>query len=120
MYATVANAAAVGCPACGGPLHRSRFDATFLAPDGSERLAFGLPAGLCGPCRELFVPEVVLALMGLDGLRCVFAIETDLVLQERAMLEASDTGPGPSAHRLVHYAEVPGCPECSYWGRARA
>ena len=119
MYATGANGGGAGCPACGGPLHRSRFDATFVAPDGSERLAFGLPAGLCGPCRELFVAEVVLALTGLDGLRCVFAIETDLVLQERAMLEWP-TLAHTSAHRLVHYAEIPGCPECSYWRRARA
>ena len=119
MYATVANAAAVGCPACGGPLHRSRFDATFLAPDGSERLAFGLPAGLCRSCSQLYEVEAVLVLLGLAEMPCVFAIETDLVLQERAMLEWP-TLAHTSAHRLVHYAEVPGCPECSYWGRARA
>jgi hypothetical protein len=56
------------CPGCSRRLITTRFDTTFRMSDRTERLCFGIPGGLC----DLR-----------DG-RCVFAIESDLVVQEQA------------------------------------
>jgi hypothetical protein len=38
----------------------SRFDATFRLSDGDERLCFGLPAGLCEDCQQLYIdPDLI-------------------------------------------------------------
>jgi hypothetical protein len=63
------------CPACTRLLISTRFDATFRLPDQSERLCFGIPGGLCTDCHQL---------LDLSTGRCTFAIESDVVLQERA------------------------------------
>ena len=59
------------CPACNHRLITTRFDTTFRLPDRSERLCFGIPGGL-----------------DLGEGRCVFAIESDLVVQEQAWSSA--------------------------------
>ena len=48
------------CPACRRPLIGSRFDTTFRLADGSERLCFGIPGGLCGACHQLYIdPDLI-------------------------------------------------------------
>lgn len=72
------------CPGCSQRLVESQFDATFLMPDRSERLVFSVPAALCAECHQLFLdPDLITRLDVADG-RCVFAIESDSVLLERA------------------------------------
>ncbi len=72
------------CPGCTKRLVESRFDATFRLPDRTERLCFGVAAALCTDCQQLYIdPELIVQLDVRDG-RCVFAIESDSVLQERA------------------------------------
>jgi hypothetical protein len=71
------------CPQCSRQLINSRFDATFRLDDDSERLCFGIPGGLCEDCHQLYIdPELIELLDVADG-RCVFAIESDAVLQEQ-------------------------------------
>ena len=72
------------CPACRRHLIGSRFDTTFRLPDGSERLCFGIPGGLCGACHQLYIDPALIELLDLGEGRCTFAIESDLVLQEQA------------------------------------
>lgn len=72
------------CPACGRHLIRSRFDATFRMPDQTERLCFAIPGGLCDECHQLYIDPELIELLDLPDGRCTFAIESDLVLQERA------------------------------------
>ena len=72
------------CPACTKLLISSRFDATFRLPDQSERLCFGIPGGLCADCHQLYIDPDLIELLDLGPGRCTFAIESDLVLQERA------------------------------------
>jgi hypothetical protein len=72
------------CPECGGALHDSRFDTTFRLEDGSERLCFSLPGGLCVRCNQLFADPDDIERLGLRWGRCIFAIESDDVLMERA------------------------------------
>jgi hypothetical protein len=74
------------CPACRRPLIGSRFDTTFRLADGSERLCFGIPGGLCGACHQLYIDPDLIELLDLGSGRCTFAIESDLVLQEQAWL----------------------------------
>jgi hypothetical protein len=74
------------CPSCDRPLFNSRFDATFRMPDQSERLCFAIPGGLCGHCHQLYIDPDLIDLLDLPDGRCTFAIETDVVLQERASL----------------------------------
>ena len=48
------------CPECTRRLVTTRFDATFRLPDRSERLCFGIPAGLCEDCHQLYIdPELI-------------------------------------------------------------
>jgi len=72
------------CPACHRNLIGSRYDTTFRLPDGSERLCFGIPGGLCADCNQLYIDPDLIELLDLGPGRCTFAIESDLVLQERA------------------------------------
>jgi hypothetical protein len=72
------------CPACTRDLIRSRFDATFRLSDRTERLCFAIPASLCAACHQLYVDPGVISILDLDDARCVFAIETDRVAQDRA------------------------------------
>ena len=72
------------CPQCERPLINTRYDATFRLPDHSERLCFGIPAGLCEDCHQLYVDPALIELLDLGSGRCVFAIESDIVLQEEA------------------------------------
>jgi hypothetical protein len=72
------------CPECGRRLVNSRFDTTFRMPDRSERLAFSIPGGLCEDCHQLYIDPELIDLLDLGRGRCVFAIESDLVLQEQA------------------------------------
>jgi len=76
------------CPGCSERLVESLFDAAFRMPDRTERLCFGVPAALCAACHQLYLdPELITLLDVRDG-RCVFAIESDVVQQERAATRA--------------------------------
>lgn len=72
------------CPRCSRRLIDSRFDTTFRMSDGSERLCFAIPAALCSDCHQLYLDPDVIDLLDIPDGRCVFAIESDLVLRERA------------------------------------
>ena len=72
------------CPRCGERLVSTRFDTTFRLLDRSERLCFGIPGGLCGQCHQLYIDPALIELLDLGQGRCVFAIESDLVVQEQA------------------------------------
>ena len=72
------------CPQCGKDLIRSRFDTTFRLVDGNERLCFGIPGALCQSCHQLYIEPDLIELLDLSAGRCVFAIETDQVLQQKA------------------------------------
>lgn len=76
------------CPQCGRQLVNTRFDTTFRLPDATERLCFGIPGGLCEDCHQLYVDPALIRLLQLDAGRCVFAIESDLVVQEQAWSSA--------------------------------
>ena len=72
------------CPACSRRLITTRFDTTFRLQDRSERLCFGIPGGLCEDCSQLYIDPELIELLDLGDARCVFAIESDLVVQEQA------------------------------------
>ena len=72
------------CPHCDRFLVTSRYDVTFRLADRTERLCFGIPAGLCETCNQLYVDAELIELLDLGSGRCVFAIESDLVLQQAA------------------------------------
>jgi hypothetical protein len=72
------------CPQCSLRLVNSRFDTTFRMPDGSERLCFAIPAALCTDCHQLYLDPDLIDLLDIPDGRCVFAIESDVVLTERA------------------------------------
>lgn len=76
------------CPRCLRRLIVSRFDTTFRLPDRTERLCFAIPGGLCEACSQLYIEPELLELLDLGDARCVFAIESDLVLQEQAWSSA--------------------------------
>ncbi len=77
--------AAVGateaCRFCGGTLLTSIYDTTFRAGDAEERLFFAIPGALCIPCRQLYVDQQLIGILGLADARCTFAIESDRVIQ---------------------------------------
>ena len=66
----------------------TRFDATFRLLDRTERLCFGIPGGLCEDCHQLYIEPELIETLDLAHGWCVFAIESDLVLQERAWSSA--------------------------------
>lgn len=72
------------CPVCSRSLVSSSFDATFRLPAGDERLFFGLPAGLCEVCHQLYLDPDLIDLLELPEGRCTFAIESDQVLLRQA------------------------------------
>ncbi len=76
------------CPNCGRPLVLTRFDTTFRLPDESERLCFGIPGSLCQECNQLYVDPGLIELLDLGSGRCVFAIQSDTVVQEEAWFAA--------------------------------
>jgi hypothetical protein len=76
------------CPNCERPLVSTRFDTTFRLPDESERLCFGIPGSLCQECNQLYVDPGLIELLDLGSGRCVFAIESDTVVQEKAWFAA--------------------------------
>jgi hypothetical protein len=69
------------CRFCTGTLLSSVFDTVFRDPEAEERLFFAIPGALCVPCRQLYVDQQLIGILGLDGARCTFAIESDRVLQ---------------------------------------
>lgn len=69
------------CRFCTGTLLTSVFDTVFREPEAEERLFFAIPGALCVPCRQLYVDQQLIGILGLDGARCTFAIESDRILQ---------------------------------------
>ena len=69
------------CRYCSGSLLTSVFDTIFREPEADERLFFAIPGALCVPCRQLYVDQQLIGILGLTGARCTFAIESDRVLQ---------------------------------------
>jgi hypothetical protein len=69
------------CRFCAGTLLTSVFDTVFRDSEAEERLFFAIPGALCVPCRQLYVDQQLIGILGLDGARCTFAIESDRVLQ---------------------------------------
>jgi hypothetical protein len=69
------------CRFCSGELLTSVFDTAFKDTVAEERLFFAIPGALCVPCRQLYVDQQLIGILGLDGARCTFAIESDRVLQ---------------------------------------
>jgi hypothetical protein len=76
------------CPACTRRLITTRFDTTFRLSDRTERRCFGIPGGLCEDCHQLYIDPDLIELLDLGDARCVFAIESDLVVQEQAWSSA--------------------------------
>ena len=76
------------CPRCTRKLIVTRFDTTFRMADRSERLCFGIPGGLCEDCHQLYIEPELIDTLELGEGRCVFAIESDLVVQEQAWSSA--------------------------------
>ena len=68
------------CRFCSGDLLTSVFDTVFRGDESDERLFFAIPGALCVPCRQLYVDQQLIGILGLDGARCTFAIESDRVL----------------------------------------
>jgi hypothetical protein len=79
------------CRFCHGTLLTSVFDTVFRDAEADERLFFAIPGALCVPCRQLYVDQQLIGILGLDGARCTFAIESDRVLQ------AGSAGQAPAA-----------------------
>jgi hypothetical protein len=71
------------CRFCGGDLLTSVFDTTFR-DTFEERLFFAIPGALCVPCRQLYVDQQLIGILGLTDARCTFAIESDRVLRSPA------------------------------------
>ncbi len=72
------------CRFCGGDLLTSVFDTTFRDLTAEERLFFAIPGALCVPCRQLYVDQQLIGILGLSEARCTFAIESDRVLRAGA------------------------------------
>lgn len=88
------------CRFCGGELVASVFDTVFRnetnaassiavadasdAGNPDERLFFAIPGALCVPCRQLYVDQQLIGILGLSDARCTFAIESDRVLRAGA------------------------------------
>jgi hypothetical protein len=77
------------CPQCEQGLINSRFDATFRLSDATERLCFAVPAALCKGCHQLYIDPDLVELLDVGTGRCVFAIESDRVMQERTWADAA-------------------------------
>jgi hypothetical protein len=79
------------CRFCDGTLLTSVFDTVFRDTESTERLFFAIPGALCVPCRQLYVDQQLIGILGLEGARCTFAIESDRVLH------AGQPGQAPAA-----------------------
>ena len=53
------------CRFCGGDLLTSVFDTAFRDPVADERLFFAIPGALCVPCRQLYVDQQLIGILGL-------------------------------------------------------
>ena len=73
------------CRYCGGTLLTSVFDTTFRDGQTDERLFFAIPGALCLPCKQLYVDQQLIGILGLTEARCTFAIESDRVLRAGAV-----------------------------------
>ena len=67
-----------------GSLLTSVFDTSFRDPAAEERLFFAIPGALCVPCRQLYVDQQLIGILGLGEARCTFAIESDRVMRAGA------------------------------------
>jgi hypothetical protein len=72
------------CRFCGGDLLTSVFDTAFRDVVAEERLFFAIPGALCVPCRQLYVDQQLIGILGLAEARCTFAIESDRILRAGA------------------------------------
>lgn len=72
------------CRFCGESLVTSVFDTAFRDQTADERLFFAIPGALCIPCRQLYVDQQLIGILGLSEARCTFAIESDRVLRAGA------------------------------------
>ena len=72
------------CRFCGGELLASVFDTAFRDEASEERLFFAVPGALCVPCRQLYVDQQLIGILGLGDARCTFAIESDRILRAGA------------------------------------
>ena len=72
------------CRFCSGQLLSSVFDTAFKDAVAEERLFFAIPGALCVPCRQLYVDQQLIGILGLGEARCTFAIESDRVLRAGA------------------------------------
>jgi len=72
------------CRFCGERLVTSVFDTAFRDQTADERLFFAIPGALCIPCRQLYVDQQLIGILGLSEARCTFAIESDRVLRAGA------------------------------------
>ena len=72
------------CRFCSGELLTSVFDTSFRDGTAEERLFFAIPGALCVPCRQLYVDQQLIGILGLANARCTFAIESDRVLRPNA------------------------------------
>lgn len=72
------------CRFCSGSLLTSVFDTVFRDPEAEERLFFAIPGALCVPCRQLYVDQQLIGILGLAEARCTFAIESDRILRAGA------------------------------------
>jgi hypothetical protein len=73
------------CRFCSGQLLSSVFDTAFKDAVAEERLFFAIPGALCVPCRQLYVDQQLIGILGLGDARCTFAIESDRVLRAGAV-----------------------------------
>jgi hypothetical protein len=89
MLAAMSDFAAIArpietCRFCSGHLLTSVFDTAFKDAVAEERLFFAIPGALCVPCRQLYVDQQLIGILGLTDARCTFAIESDRVLRAEA------------------------------------
>jgi hypothetical protein len=68
------------CRFCSGQLLTSVFDTAFKDAVAEERLFFAIPGALCVPCRQLYVDQQLIGILGLDGARCTCAFVSERVL----------------------------------------
>lgn len=76
------------CPQCQRSLVNSYFDTTFRLPDDTERLCFSIPASLCRDCQQLYIDPELIDMLDVRAGRCIFAIESDRVLQAEVRASA--------------------------------
>ena len=83
------------CPRCQKSTVDSVFDICFRGEAAAEKLVFAVPGSMCGHCQQLWLGEAWIDLLDLQGWRCVFAIESDLCVQQVAWNEWGGQPPSP-------------------------